>query len=340
MTLWIRLHISHLRTHGLEVYRGHINRPLVSLPTFKYPCDQEPTLAHVIHDLFTASKKVALTPVHSGVRNFSPNDFLIRLIVLANDPGADPANRMHTPLVAWNIPDSKGGLEQCRIEPPADLFEHDVFVSPICMGTKLPLDYRKRQPLFHTIIKPVECIIDVHDDGPLTANVLVQIVGHTIFFTWPGTESNRRFFEPFHCTQHPFILSRALECMTDLNVTILSPGMGVIMNVDMIYAEMSPETSATEGWVFVKAAWLQTQENQNSCFREVRLIKSLMARPLGMDDDVRSMVGVVEYGVNMWKCLETNMREETPWNEIAEDIELIKTLLDIVKGLFPKITRK
>lgn len=231
MRAWDRLHVSDLKTHGLEVFRKLVQRPLTSLPTFKYTYDHEPTFAHVVRDFLAAGKnKVALTPVHSGVGDFKPNDFLTSLVVLSNDPGADPANRMQTPLVAWNVPASKDGLEQCGIRLPPALLKHDVFVSPVCMGCKLPSDHRRKPPLFHTIIKPAGTLIDVHDDGSLTANVLIQVVGHTIILSWPRTDTNQRFFGPFHCTQHPFILSRALDSMTGLKVTILNPGMGVVMD--------------------------------------------------------------------------------------------------------------
>jgi hypothetical protein len=245
---------------------------------------------------------------------------------------------MQTPLIAWNVPASEYGLEQCRIDLPPTLLEHDVFVSPVCMGSKLLPDYRKKPALFHTIIKPAGTLIDIHDDGPLTANALIQIVGHTVLLTWHGTDSNRRFFEPFHCTQHPFILSRALDSMTGLKVTILNPGVGVIMDAGMIYGEMSRDTSATGGWVFVKAEWLlRNNEIQNGCSREVHLIKTRMAQPLGMDDDVCSMIHVMEYGMNMWKCLLENMKDEMTWNDAFESIREIE---DLIRHLDPKLMVK
>lgn len=245
---WKQLHVSDLKNHGFEAFAKLLHRPLDSLPTFKYNYYHEPTMAHVIRDFLAAGQKIALTPVHSGVGNFKPNDFLTSLIALFSNPGADPANRMQTPLVAWNVPATKDGLGQCGISLPHVLLECDVFVSPVCMGCKLPSDYRRRDPLFHTIIKPAGTLLDVRDDGTLTANVLIQVEGHTALLTWPRTDSNLQFYEQYHCTQHPFILSTALDSMTGLKLTILSPGMGVVMDPGMLYAEMSSGNSATGGW--------------------------------------------------------------------------------------------
>lgn len=112
-----------------------------------------PTFAHIVRDFLAAGKdKIALTPIHSGVGIFNPNNFLTSLIVLSNNPGADPVNRMQTPLGSrMECPIIKDGLEQCRIRLQP---ERHLFVSPVCIGSKLLPDYRKKLAVFHMIIKP------------------------------------------------------------------------------------------------------------------------------------------------------------------------------------------
>jgi hypothetical protein len=129
--------------------------------------------------------------------------------------------------------------------------------------------------------------------------------------------------------------------MTGLKVTILNPGIGVIMDPGVIYGEMSPDNSATGGWVFVDSGWLlQNNEIRNDCSREAFLIKARMARPLGLDDDIVSVVRVMEYGMNMWECLLANMKDGMNWNDASDSIAATKDLLDFVRLIVPRVKRK
>lgn len=109
----------------------------------------------------------------------------------------------------------------------------------------------------------------------------------------------------------------------------------------MIYAEMSSDNSATGGWVFVDSGWLlQNNEIRNGCSREALLIKARMARPLGMDDDVGSMVRVMEYGMNMWECLLGNLKDRMNWYDASESIAKTEDLVEFVRLIVPRLMVK
>ena len=343
-----------MKAHGTDVFKKllklHKVSQLRSLPTFKFTYSEKPTLGHVFRDYQAGKSKVQLTPVHSGVGNFSSEDFITSLVVHLHDPNSDPASRIHTPLIAWNIPASEGGLGQCQICLPPDLIENDVFVSPVCIGSNLaPLHLNRRKPpMLHTALKTGAAIGDIHSDTNSTRNAFVQFEGYTLILTWPKNHSNRLFFDPFHGTQHPLLLSRALDSMSGLQVAILRPGIGLVMDTGMYYGEMSPRTSATGGWAFVKAGSLRCQSNEilSSCLSEARIINSRMKKPRGLDDDPRSMINVMEYEVDMWRCLQENMTEKMHWTkelgdeEDAENLKNVENFLEVFSAAVPQIKPK
>ena len=73
----------------------------------------------------------------------------------------------------------------------------------------------------------------------------MQLYGYKVLLSWPGSQTNRDYFERFHDIMgNDLQIVEAIERMSELKVTILSPGVGVKLWPGMIHAVLSPNNSA------------------------------------------------------------------------------------------------
>ena len=228
---------------------------------------------------------------------------------------------------------SKNGLLSCGIKLPECLRHSDIYVSPVGNGDELPLENWSNDPLFHVIMTPAATISDIHDDSMLSASFLVQIYGEKILFTWPASETNRKFFSECHGTKHGLKLREAIEKMTDgFRVTILYPGFGVKIDPGMIHAVVSISNSVIGCWEFVDAKWLKDSPIEGSSEWELNLFKNRDRLP--NDDDPKNIINGLNCGLNLWRCLALKLEKEE--GDVSED--KTSQVHHLVKSLETQIT--
>jgi len=93
-----------------------------------------------------------------------------------------------------------------------------------------------------------------------------------------------------------------------MKVTILSAGDGVVMQLGMIHAVISPTMSAIAGWEFVDSAWLKDDNIKAAGVWEVEMIKDRQKNPCVPFEPTQGMLDGVLFGVEMWKCLWEKLR--------------------------------
>jgi len=103
------------------------------------------------------------------------------------------------------------------------------------------------------VITRATTVSDIHDDGVLIANLLVQLYGVKVLFSWPGTTGNRKFFHDYHGRDHFLVLGDIISKMDGLEPTFLNPGDGVNLEPGMIHAVISRTNWAIGSWEYVDA---------------------------------------------------------------------------------------
>ena len=290
-------------------------------------------MSHLIRDL-QANGDVQYRNSMTGKNSGNFYDFIPSWCALQDNPGTDINNRLHTPFTAWGVKATDNGLLNCGFEIPESLQRPTVFLSPVGNGDTLSLDERKERALFHSILSPAGSITDIHDDGVLWGSLLVQLYGTKVIFSWPGTDANRKYFERAHGTQHHLRLSEAVLKMPDgFKLTILNPGVAVVMDPGMIHAVVSPTNSAIGSWEYVDARWLQDDHIREGTEWLLALVKSRKTRlPVDMNPE-HDLDGLM-YGLNMWKCLLVNLRE-TKQPGMEEHLAKIENLVDWLENQNP-----
>jgi hypothetical protein len=158
-------------------------RVLESLPTFKIKCSTFPMAAHLVHDIFV-NTEVHYRSSLTGADKGNMVAFFTGWNALEQNPGADINNCIQVPYSAWGVKASPNGLQDCNVQLPEVLLQPTTFVSPIGNGHKLLLENRKDWLLFHSILIPARNITDIHDDGVLSASLLVHV--YRTKFCLPG----------------------------------------------------------------------------------------------------------------------------------------------------------
>jgi hypothetical protein len=332
--LWQKLHRTPTQHYVLNILTTLNQRALESLPTFKVKCSTFPTAAHLVHDIF-ADTEVHYRSSLTGADEGNMTVFFAGWNALEQNPGADINNRIQVPYSAWGVKASPNGLQDCNFQLPEVLLQPTTFVSPVGNGHKLLLEDRKDWPLFHSILTPAGNVTDIHDDGVLSASLLVQVYGTKVLFTWPGSEANREYFRDSHGTAHHLRLGDAISKMTDgFKVTILNPLDAVKMEPGMIHAVVSPTNSAIGCWEYVNTTWLDSDDIRAGAEWALGLIKS-RERPLLSDEMPENMYKGLVYGMNMWRCLLQNLVDTS--HEGAELVQVvqIRRLLEWLERQIP-----
>ena len=231
-------------------------------------------------------------------------------------------------------------LLNCDIQLPKHLKQEEVFVSSIAQDSTLFDDNCDDPPYFSTIATPAGTITDMHDDCILTASALIIVLGEKLLFTWPNTPDNREYYKNHHGTQNSFALLQAIDRMTRLKATMLRKKEGVIMKRGMIHAVLSPVNSAVSGWVFVDSKWLEEGHEAilSDMNWELDLFEKREQHPVSIDQSSTSMIDVLHYGVNMWKCVYKRMKIKNRRAEklIEEMNRLVLKEMNTRKGFKPQ----
>jgi hypothetical protein len=334
MSLWEKLYPSTRQDHGLQVFRKLLQMPLESLPTFEVKFSKMPTAAHLFRDLFADDDlqyKSCLNEKDEG----NQTDFLAAWAALENDPGANINDRIQVPYFVICVKASENGLLKCGVKLPDCLQQLDVYISPVTHGEELNPENRNDPPLLHSIITPAGKITDIRDDSVISASLLFLLYGYKVLLTWPGSHTNREYFGDFHgVVGHDLQVLEAIDRMSGLKVTILSPGIGVELWPGMIHAVLSPRNSAIACWEFVKAQWLENDDIEKGGLWELDLLAGRARAELPVDEKVEKMYQQLRYGVSLWKCLEEKLTEEGG-EDVSDKVDRIQRLVVALESRIP-----
>ena len=334
MSLWEKLYPSTRQDHGLKVFDKLLQMPLESLPTFEIKFSKMPTAGHLFRDLFADDDlqyKSCLNEKDEGYQT----DFLAAWAALENDPGADINDRIQIPYFVIGVKASENGLLDCGVELPDCLQRLDVYISPITHGVELSLEKRNDPPLLHSIITPAGKIADIHDDSVISASMLVQLYGYKVLLSWPGSLTNRDYFGDLHgVVGHDLQILTAIERMSELKVTILSPGVGVKLWPGMIHAVLSPNNSAIACWEYVDAQWLENDDIEKGGLWELGLLAQHARAELPVDEKAENMYRQLRYGLSLWRCLEEKLIEEGG-EDVSDKVDQIRRLVAALESRIP-----
>jgi len=168
--------------------------------------------------------------------------------------------------------------------------------------------------------------------------MLVQLYGYKVLLSWPGSQTNRDYFGDFHgVVGHDLQILEAVERMSGLKVTILSPGVGVKLWPSMIHAVLSPNNSAIACWEYVDAQWLENDDIEKGGLWELDLLAKRARAELRVDEKVENMYRQLKYGVSLWRCLEEQLIEEGGEDEDARhQVDQIQRLVAVLEPRIPK----
>jgi len=265
-------------------------------------------------------------------------DFIAAWAALEKDPGANINDRIQIPYFVIGVKASENGLLNCGVELPDCLQRLDVYISPVTHGEELSPEKRADPPLLHSIFTPAGKITDIHDDSVISASMLVQLYGYKVLLSWPGSQTNRDYFGDFHgVVGHDLQILEAVERMSGLKVTILSPGVGVKLWPSMIHAVLSPNNSAIACWEYVDAQWLENDDIEKGGLWELDLLAKRARAELRVDEKVENMYRQLKYGLSLWRCLEEQLIEEGGEDEdVRHKVDQIQRLVAALEPRIPK----
>jgi len=293
-----------------------------------------PTVGNILCDIIANDDIQYRNPVTKKAEG-NTFDFINAWMLLHDNPGADTTKPPGTPITAWGVKASPKGVGFCNFQPPEALREPTVFISPVGNCDEFCPNTTDEQPLFHSIITPATTVSDIHDDGALIANFLVQLYGVKVLFSWPGTTANRKFFRDYHGRDHFLVLGDAISKMDGLKLTFLNPGDGVNLEPGMIHALISLTNSAIGSWEYVDAEWFDTDEIRKGTKWLLDLIKTRQ-QPLANEVAVAELYKPIIYGMNMWRAM--LKRLDNTRDELSERRK--QRIQEFVKWLQSEIPRE
>jgi len=260
-------------------------------------------------------------------------DFIAAWAALEKDPGANINDRIQIPYFVIGVKASENGLLNCGVELPDCLQRLDVYISPVTHGEELSPEKRADPPLLHSIFTPARKITDIHDDSVISVSMLVHFMA---IRSWPGSQTNHDYFGDFHgVVGHDLQILEAVERMSGLKVTILSPGVGVKLCPSMIHAVLSPNNSAIACWEYVDAQWLENDDIEKGGLWELDLLAKRARAELPVDEKAEKMYRQLRYGVSLWRCLGEKLIEEGG-EDVSDKVDQIQRLVAVLEPRIPK----
>jgi hypothetical protein len=226
--------------------------------------DDQIVLSLLMEDLSQAPDDLDVHEVYSMEKK-DKSDFLLCLIALGT--GWDQERSMaRESLIVPDLPACENGSRGIDVFLPKTLLGLGEIIPP-------PDGYPHRNSTLSTPGTFTNCHWDLHG----IAQIIVQVFGKKLWYTWPGTVDNLKIFAPYYhmpSQEVQFNIPRALKELSGLEIVYLDqPGQLFYLKPYTIHTCIGITNSGHIGHTYVSypdfPAWKEAHMMVESCWKEM-----------------------------------------------------------------------